>query len=254
VTRTQEEMIAAQFGAQAGAYVASAVHARGEDLDELERLVAGAGVRRALDAGCGGGHVTYRLAPHVERVVAYDLSQEMLDAVHATAAGRGLANVETRRGVVQSMPFDDGAFDLAASRYSAHHWSDLRVCLREIARVLRPAGRAVLIAVASPGTATEDSGLQALELLRDPSHVRDYSTAEWIDAAGAAGLRVESAHTRPLRLEFASWVARMRTAPAHVEAIRSLQRAAPASVVRRFDLEPDGSFTVDTLVLHAVRG
>ena len=61
----------------------------------------------ALDLGCGGGHVSYRLAPHVGQLTAYDLSQAMLDAVGREAAGRGLGNIALRRGAAEALPFAD---------------------------------------------------------------------------------------------------------------------------------------------------
>jgi len=51
--------------------------------------------------------------------------------------------------------------------------------LREARRVLKPGGRAVFMDAISPGPALLDTYLQAVELLRDPSHLRDYSLAEW---------------------------------------------------------------------------
>ncbi|WP_264816008.1 class I SAM-dependent methyltransferase, partial [Acidomonas methanolica] len=75
------DYVARHYGERAGDYVASAVHSQGADLDAIERLVAGKGMRRVLDLGCGGGHVSYRLAPHVGEVVACDVTAPMLAAV-----------------------------------------------------------------------------------------------------------------------------------------------------------------------------
>ena len=102
--KTQEALVTDQFGPQAKAYVTSAVHAGGADLDQIETLVRGHVHARVLDLGCGGGHVSYRVAPHVREVVAYDLSAEMLAAVRATAAERGLANIATQAGRRRSPP------------------------------------------------------------------------------------------------------------------------------------------------------
>ena len=76
----------------------------------------------------------------------------------------------------------DGAFDFLACRYSAHHWRDLDAGLRQARRVLRPNAAAVFIDAVSPGAPLLDTHLQAVELLRDTSHVRDYSVAEWTAA------------------------------------------------------------------------
>lgn len=247
----QESLVAAQFGPRAAAYVASAVHAQGPDLADLAALAAGRRFERALDLGCGGGHCAMTLAPSVGTVIAYDLSEEMLAAVRHAAAARGIANLSTRQGVVERLPFETGAFDLVVSRYSAHHWTDWEAGLAEARRVLRPGGAAVFMDAVSPGPALLDTFMQAIELMRDPSHVRDYSRAEWEAALTRAGFAVGAVTERRLRLEFSSWIQRMATPPELVAAIRSLQAKMSADVVRHFAFEPDGGFTIDTATIMA---
>jgi SAM-dependent methyltransferase len=249
--RTQEALAGAQFGAQAGAYLTSAVHAEGADLRALAGFAAVHPDAHALDLGCGGGHVSFTLAPLVAHVTACDLSAEMLGVVAAEAARRGFANIATRQAVAERLPFADETFDLVCSRFSAHHWRDLPAGLREAARVLRPSGSAVFIDAVSPGVPVLDTFLQAIELLRDTSHVRNHSRAEWEAMLAAAGFVPGTVQAFRVRLEFASWVARMRTPPAHVAAIRAVQDAVAEDVRRRFAVEADGSFLLDVAMLVA---
>lgn len=249
--KSHDEVVEAQFGGQAAAYVDSSVHATGEDLDALEAIAARECPVRALDLGTGGGHVAYRLAPHAGAVVAADLSTAMLKAVAAEAAVRGLSNISTCPTPAENMPFDNASFDLLACRYSAHHWRDFDAGLREARRVLKPGALAIFIDVGSPGHPAFDTHLQAVELLRDPSHVRNYSEAEWSAALVRAGFRIRVTRKRRLRMEYASWVERMRTPDAHRAAIRSLQQGASADVAKYFAIEADGSFSIDTLQIEA---
>jgi len=249
--KTHDAVVDAQFGPQASAYVQSAVHAGGEDLDQLEAIAQRARPERALDLGCGGGHVAYRLSPHSGQVVACDLSPGMLAAVRETAARRGLDNITTELAAAESLPFEDGAFDLVASRFSAHHWRDLDRGLAEAWRVARKGAVAVFIDAISPGPPLLDSHLQAIELLRDPSHVRDYSPAEWLAAATRAGFQVEAMVRRRIRMDFADWTRRMRTPPTQAAAIRALQEAASHEVRGGFAIEADGSFQLDVLLIEA---
>lgn len=250
-SKAHETLVAEQFGARAAAYVASAVHASGEDLDQAAALARAWRPARALDLGCGGGHLAFHLAPHAGAVVAYDLSAEMLEAVAGVAASRGLANLSTRQGAVEALPFADASFDLVASRYSAHHWRDVGAALREARRVLAPGGHALFMDAITPGRALVDTWLQSLELLRDPSHLRNYTEAEWRQALGRAGFAPGQATHRRVRLDFASWVKRMSTPESHVQAIRSLQARAPREVAEHFAIEPDGSFMLDTMTIEA---
>ncbi len=243
--RTQDALVVDQFGARAGAYLTSAVHSAGEDLAALAALAHGRGGARVLDMGTGGGHVAYAVAPHVAEVVAYDLSEEMLSVVARAAAERGIANIATKQGRAEQVPFADDSFDLVVSRYSAHHWGDFDAGLREAARVAKPGATVGFVDVVSPGRPAPDTFLQAIELLRDTSHVRDRSRAEWEDAAARAGLDTERMTMFRVRLDFSTWIARMRT-PAHlVAAIRALQDEEPADVRLHLDFDTDGRFAID---------
>ncbi|WP_437881270.1 class I SAM-dependent methyltransferase [Pseudomonas sp. LRF_L74] len=249
--RTHAQVVTAQFGEQANAYLNSAVHAQGTEFALLQAEVQGRSDARVLDLGCGAGHVAFNVAPHVGEVVAYDLSESMLEVVRDTARQRGLANIRVECGAAERLPFDDGSFDFVFSRYSAHHWSDLGLALRDVRRVLKPGGTVAFVDVVSPGSPLLDTYLQTVEVLRDTSHVRDYSVAEWLRQVSEAGLHVRS-HTRQrLRLEFASWIKRMRTPDVMRDAILALQQSVGAEVREYFEISADGSFSSDVLVLWA---
>lgn len=254
MTRSHDDLVQDQFGPRAEAYVQSPVHAAGEDLDALEAVAERAGPRRALDLGAGGGHVAYRLARHAGAVVAADLSADMMAAVAETARERGLSNLETCVTPAEHLPFGDAAFDFLGCRFSAHHWRDFHAGLREARRVLEPGATAVFIDVVSPGPAALDTHLQTVEVLRDPSHIRDYSVTEWGEALAAAGFLLRAVRTRRLRMDYSSWVERMRTPEPHRAAIRSLQAGASRELATYFEIEPDGSFTLDTAQIEVVAG
>lgn len=240
-----------QYTTRASAYVNSAVHAAGQDLDLIAQVLANQRGAVALDVGCGGGHLTYRLAPLVSQVVACDLAASMLAAVAEQASLRGLPNIATREAAAESLPFEVATFDVVATRFSAHHWHAFAEGIAEMARVLKPGGLALMSDVVSPGVSLLDTWLQTLELLRDPSHVRDASTAEWDAALAAAGLAIERIEHLRLRLDFATWVARMDTPEPQVTAIRMLQARAASAVKDYFEMEEDSSFTVDTALFVA---
>ncbi len=247
-------VVTGQFGPQASAYLTSANHAQGADLEQLAEIARAHPKAQVLDLGCGAGHVSFFAAPHVARVVAYDLSADMLGVVAGEAEKRGLTNVDTQLGAAESLPFESASFDLVFSRYSAHHWADVGAALREMRRVLKPGGRVVICDVASTGQPLFDTYLQAVEVLRDTSHVRNYAPGEWLTMAAGAGFSLVSLTPRTLELDFKTWTARMRT-PEHMQvAIRALQKAMADSVRSHFGIREDGSFTLDTLTLELVVG
>jgi SAM-dependent methyltransferase len=249
MSKAHERVVEAQFGPRAKAYVESAVHSQGADLEAIGTLAQNAEL--ALDLGAGGGHVSYALARHARRVIATDLSSEMLAAVARTAREKGLSNIETAQAPAEHLPFEDETFDFVASRFSAHHWRDFDAGLREARRTLKRGGRAAFVDVYAPGQPLFDTHLQAIELLRDHSHVRDYTSAQWLDTLGRSGFAVEICRTWRLRMDFPVWIARMQTPDVNVKAIRALQIAASTETKAHFAIEPDGSFSLDMLMIEA---
>ncbi len=239
-----------QFGNAAAQYAVSAVHARGIDLGVMVECARLSGGERVLDAGCGAGHTALSFAPHVREVMALDLTAAMIEQVRRLAAERGLTNVAGCRGDVERLPFPAGAFDVVASRYSAHHWPDPRAALRQFARVLKPDGQFLLADVVAPDNPTQDTFLQAVELLRDPSHVRDHSEDQWLAVLEQAGFAPEVVFTWDIYLDFDDWIARMATPQANAAMIKTLFDGAPAEVRAAMDVQPDYSFMLRCALLR----
>ena len=251
--RRHEGLVDDQFGPQANAYVTSLVHAQGEDLDQLEATIAAIKPSRVLDLGCGGGHAAFTVAPHARDVVACDLSPAMLQAVQTEAARRNLANITTQQAAAEHLPFPDAHFDVVVTRFSTHHWADMPAGIAQAGRVTRPGGLGIFMDTGSTGPAACDTFLQTIELLRDPSHVRNRSEAEWRTILAAAGFTITSVTWRKLRMDFPLWIERMRTPPLQAEAIRALQTAVAAETRQHFAVEPDGSFNLDIVAFEALR-
>ncbi|CAG2155462.1 putative methyltransferase YcgJ [Cupriavidus campinensis] len=250
----QQELVAAQFGATAQAYLTSAVHAQGADLDQLKAALAHlkpVGHSRVLDLGCGAGHASFAAATQANTVVAYDLSQSMLDVVAGAARERGLTNITTQQGAAETLPFADASFCAVVSRMSAHHWRDVPAALREIRRVVKPQGKLVMIDIAGADDPLCDTWLQSVELLRDPSHIRDFSPTQWAALCEAAGFDVTVSPVWRIELDFDTWVARMRTPEVAVAAIRHLWQQAPAEVRERYRVQPDGGFSLEAVMVTA---
>jgi ubiquinone/menaquinone biosynthesis C-methylase UbiE len=248
----QQAVVAQQFGNTASAYLTSTVHAQGADLAALRELAAS--MPRApivLDLGCGAGHASFAVAPVAESVTAFDLSAQMLEVVTGAARERGLANLATRQGDVGRLPFADASFCMVVTRFSAHHWFDVPAALREVKRVLKPRGLFVVIDITAPETALHDTTLQAVELLRDGSHVRDYRPSEWRTMLQDAGFACERAGDWKLEMKFDEWTARMRTPAERVAAIRSLFATAPEETRQYFAVQADCSFSIDSTLLKA---
>ena len=95
------------------------------------------------DLGCGTGQVSAALAPFVARVVAVDASAAMLQAARKRL--HGFDNVDLRRGELEALPIDDGRLDAATLMLVLHHVPEPARALAEVARVLKPGGRVILV-------------------------------------------------------------------------------------------------------------
>lgn len=242
------DTVHAQFDPQAQAYLTSTVHASGPDLAFAAELVSAAIPREkgvGLDLGCGAGHLSYALAPYLARTVAADPSPQMLATVAATAAERGLT-IETAEAAAGRLPFAPATFCVAASRYSAHHWRGVEAALGDLRRVVKPGGYLLMIDVLGHEDDLVDVHLQAMEVLRDRSHVRNLTASRWRQTIAAAGFEGLEERVYPLPLDFTQWVSRMRTPADRIAAIRTLQDGAPAEVRDALALQDDGSFTLQT--------
>jgi ubiquinone/menaquinone biosynthesis C-methylase UbiE len=189
---TTEELARRIFSERAAFYTTSASHKNPQMLAKLVALAQPQAGWQALDVATGTGHTAFALAPYVQHVIATDLTPAMLDEARKLQTTLGITNVEFRTADVHHLPFPDASFDLVSSRIAPHHFSDIRRALREIARVLRPAGRLVIDDRSIPEDDFVDKTMNALDTYHDPSHVREYRPSEWRQFLEETGFRVES--------------------------------------------------------------
>ncbi|MEK6207136.1 MAG: bifunctional demethylmenaquinone methyltransferase/2-methoxy-6-polyprenyl-1,4-benzoquinol methylase UbiE [Chloroflexota bacterium] len=122
---------------------------------ELARLGDGG---RALDVGTGTGDFALALlarSPRTATVTGVDISPGMLEVAERRAAKAGFgARYERLIASVESLPFPDGAFDVAVAGFVIRNVGDVPQGLREMRRVLRPGGRAVILDLHTPRNPT----------------------------------------------------------------------------------------------------
>ncbi len=253
--------VRSQFGRAASAYTTSAGHS---DPILLRRVIELAQPRpsdRALDIATGAGHTALALAPQVAEVVAFDLTQQMLEETARSAAARGLRNVVTRQGAAERLPFPDSTFDIVAVRQAPHHYADVPQAVREMARVVKPAGRVVIIDSRAPEDDELDRAFNHIEKLRDSSHVRNWRPSEWRAMIQDAGLRILAEHLdfyteNGHAMDFEAWTQRMKTPTAAVEELRRLFRTATPALVEALRIEIDGDqigFCVPQIAIAATK-
>jgi ubiquinone/menaquinone biosynthesis C-methylase UbiE len=238
------ERVQAQFGATAGAYTSSAGHSDRSALSALVALAAPQTTDGVLDIATGAGHTALAFAPHVRAVVAYDLTEAMLQETAKNAADRSLTNVVTRQGPAERLPFADAAFEIVTVRLASHHFADNAAAVREMARVAKPGGRVVIVDNYSPEDESLDALLQKLETLRDASHVRSYRLSVWRKLLHDAGLTLQREVTEHYRehargMNFNEWVRRSKTPPDRVAHLREIFEHPSPELRDLLHIEPD---------------
>lgn len=245
-----------RFGEVASNYRRSAVHAAGPDLDQMIELSSPGGDARVLDAGCGAGHTAMAFARHADRVIACDFTPAMLNQVALLARERAVTNVRTQLADVENLPFPKASFDLVVTRYSAHHWQHPERALAEFQRLLKADGALLISDIMAREDYAQDTFLQTIELLRDPSHVRDHRISEWCSMLARAGFQPEVPLTFDLRLHFDTWTRRMDTPRQHADMIKTLFAQASDDIRRAFRLPAsvsgdDFDFVIPGAVIRA---
>lgn len=156
-------------------------------------------------------------------MVAFDLTPEMLRQARQRCAEAGLINVTFREGSATGLPFPDASFDAVVTRLSIHHFEVPRQPMAEMARVLRPGGTLVLADVVSSEVPEESALHNAIEILRDPSHVRMLPASELTALIEGAGLTIRHTQTWDEQREFEEWV-RIVDDPHRIAPVRTVVR------------------------------
>ncbi|HEV3002099.1 MAG TPA: ubiquinone/menaquinone biosynthesis methyltransferase [Solirubrobacteraceae bacterium] len=147
--RLPDQQVRAMFDRIAGVYdlmngvMTAGLHhrwrARAADLARV-----GPGTR-ALDVATGTGDLAVELASRGAEVVGMDFSERMLELARAKAPG-----LTFEAGDAQALAYPDGSFDAATVGFGARNFGDLRLGLSEMARVVRPGGRVVVLEITTP--------------------------------------------------------------------------------------------------------
>lgn len=229
----------AQYGRQAAHYTTSVPHATGDALAAILALAAPAETDTALDVGTGTGFAAFEIATAARRVVAGDLTREMLAQARKLSRERGLeGKIDLMLLAAERLPFRDSSLPIITSRTASHHFHDLPAALTEVARVLASDGRFVLCDTVAPESSEMVELMNDWEVRRDPTHVWNYPVSQWREELlTAAGLKVVEVVTGTTPLLFDDWVRRSGTPEDVAEALRREYEEASAEAKAAFEIE-----------------
>jgi demethylmenaquinone methyltransferase/2-methoxy-6-polyprenyl-1,4-benzoquinol methylase len=144
------DRVAGRYDALNSVMTAGLHHRWRERAADRAELIAG---DSALDVCCGTGDLALELAGRVApggHVVGCDFSEPMLDLAREKASERGAGGVRFEWADALSLPYDAGRFDAVTVGFGVRNLANLERGLGEMARVLRPGGRLVVLEITQP--------------------------------------------------------------------------------------------------------
>lgn len=233
-TKDHQAAIVDQFSRQAVPFSQQQAHSKESFLNLLLEMSGVGPEDEVLDVACGPGLVACALAARAKHVTGIDLTPAMIARAQEIQREQGLTNLTWQIGNVLPLPFPDGSFSLVVTRYTFHHFLDPGAVLAEMVRVCRPGGRVLVSDTVMAPEKREFYDVE--EKLRDPSHTRTLTPAEFLQMA--AELKLQEIQTRFVKSE--------RNLQAHLKA--SFPHPGDAEKVERLFREDIGK---DNLGLEA---
>ncbi|MEY8843846.1 class I SAM-dependent methyltransferase [Bacillus safensis] len=217
-----------QFSQNAENYRDSPIFAAGEELEWMKTTANAKGHEHLLDIGCAAGHTVFSFSDVISKGIGIDVTQKMIEVAAALAEERQLNHITFEQAATEALPFSNESFDLVTCRFAAHHFPDLPAAMSEISRVLKKGGKFLLVDHYAPENTAQDSFINHLNRLRDPSHVRESSLSEWKELFAANQLTQNEIRYWDLHIDYQDWIIRGR-APENVqkEIVSNLQAADP---------------------------
>ncbi len=152
---------------------------------------------RVLDLACGTGIMACEFAKVAKEVVGLDITQEMLQQAHKKQKEENLKNIHFEVGDVEVLPYDDESFDIIFTRYSFHHFLDVKKVFDEMVRVCKKGGEVIVVDVALDEKF--EKAFNEMERLRDSSHTKALSKMEFESLF--ADMRLSERKTKSYKVE-----------------------------------------------------
>lgn len=169
------EKIVEQFSKQAVSF--TKIQGHYDSVDTLIKMSEVSKQDRVLDMACGTGIMACGFAKIAKEVIGLDITQEMLKQAHKKQNEENLTNIHFEIGDVEALPYDDESFDIVVTRYSFHHFLDVKKVFEEMIRVCKKGGKVMVVDVALEKQF--EKAFNEMERLRDPSHTKALSKKEF---------------------------------------------------------------------------
>jgi ubiquinone/menaquinone biosynthesis C-methylase UbiE len=188
----QKDITKETFTNAADAYASRKGAADRESHEQMLRLSQVQPSHKVLDVATGPGYVAILFAEKAHEVIGLDLTPAFVTKAQASASEKDLKNISFREGDVEHLPFADKSFDIVTCHKALHHFPNPVRALDEMNRVLKVGGRIVIGDTRSSDNLEMARRHNALERLRDPSHVEMYGPHKLRALIEMSGFEIEN--------------------------------------------------------------
>ena len=221
---TNLEALQLSFKTQAPHFDSAKLHfTKQEYLEDTIRKTAPEKTDIILDVAAGTCICGRSLAPHAGHVVCLDATPAMLEVGKQESENHEIRNITFVKGYAEDLPFLDCSFDIVISRLAFHHFTNVDACFFEMARVLKPGGKLIMIDMTMNDESLRDE-VDRIERLRDASHVRDLTLSEMRDLYVRNQLTLSYQEQTDLAVSLESWMELTKTPEASRIEIRKLMK------------------------------
>jgi ubiquinone/menaquinone biosynthesis C-methylase UbiE len=201
------------------------------------------------EVGAGTGNFLKLFAGVASRLIAIDLTHAMLARARVDTPSIELLVADGAR-----LPLASGSVDLVASAQAFHHIHDPLRALNEMARVMAPEGRLLIVDQTAPESFEQAAAMNDLEIIRDPSHAASRPPSAFRILVGASGLDIVDEKLVEVTDRLSGWMWADEFPGERIEAVRDfIERRGDATGMDWRQVNDDWVFTRHRIMLLAER-
>jgi ubiquinone/menaquinone biosynthesis C-methylase UbiE len=224
-----QSLVKNNFGSKALNYRLSPTHS---NLDDLERMINFLKPKHndiILDVATGTGHTAIAFAKANSRVIAIDITKEMLLQAKIASKQANVDNMSFLEADAHNLPFRDNVFDIVACRFAVHHFYNAQKALKEMCRVLKSQAKFYILDCSVIDGDKTEREINRLEALRYNSHVYSFSKRQWLKLLKDLPLEIKNVDYLKRQYKLPEWFDRMGTTNDNRQKIFELLNNLPES-------------------------
>lgn len=226
------------FSKNSEKYSKSDSHRTGKDLHILVEALSPLNGRKCLDIATGTGFTAIELARNGGKVTAVDATEEMLEEARKNASEAGVIGIRFMNGYAETIDLGEEQFDVITCRRAAHHFRNKDVFLKNAFRSLKKGGKIGIVDMVVRETDASDI-LNAIERIRDPSHVRAERVTSWVSMLSENGFTAIDVRESEESFTIERWMYPVASDGREISAVKSYLSGISDQSLRDAGIDPE---------------